>query len=173
MGECYRVPSCRPHNPHEWEPLRSSPRAILARVTGAWAPGESWTPPGLPTDGAGSSTPLASATVALIKRTICLPLNQTQIPFPSNVPEASRDSGGPSLLGSVSCPRAQALLPPPPLPWLGSGECRRREGVGDWNQGGKPGDLTVCWALRTRLPGGACALRSPPPPDTGTPPQRV
>lgn len=40
--------------------------------------------------------PLASAAVGLIKRTICLPLNQTQIPFPSNVPEASRDPDGPS-----------------------------------------------------------------------------
>lgn len=64
--------------------------------------------PGLPPDGAGSSAPLASATVALIKRTICLPLNQTQIPFPSNVPQAPRDSGG-----SISHPRAQARLCPP------------------------------------------------------------
>lgn len=92
------VPGSRPaHNPGEHEPPESSPRAILARGTVASAL-ESQTMPGLPPDGAGSRPLLASATVALIKRTICLPLNQAQILFPSNDPEASRDAGRPSRL---------------------------------------------------------------------------
>lgn len=48
MGERDSVPRCPPHDPHEREPLSSSPRANLARVTVALAPGESSTPPGLP-----------------------------------------------------------------------------------------------------------------------------
>lgn len=75
--------------------------------------------PGLPPDGAASSAPLASATVALIKRTICLPLNQTQIPFPSKAPEASRDPGSPSRLHlppqgpRLSFPSPRHYLPAP------------------------------------------------------------
>ena len=80
---------------------------------------KSQTLPGLPTDGAGSRAPLASATVALIKRTICLPLNQTQIPFPSNVPWASRDSGGPSRLHLL--PQSPASASPCPFHVWGMG----------------------------------------------------
>lgn len=95
--------------------------------------------PGLPPDGAGASAPLASATVALIKRTICLPLNQTQIPFPSNAPQAPRDSGG-----SISHPTAQARLCPPP-----SIIHPRQLGGGVQEAGGGPGQVT-------RLPAGSC-----------------
>lgn len=89
---------------------------------------ESQTLPGLPPDGTGSSAPLASATVALIKRTICLPLNQTQIPFPSNVPEASRDSGRLSRLHLRPRGPASPAQPLSVRSSLGEG-CRRWERV--------------------------------------------
>lgn len=139
--------------------MSSSPRAIQARVTAALAPGESSTLPGLPPDGAGSHTPLASAE-ALIKRTICLPLNQTQIPFPSNVPRASRDPGGPSRLHLLSQGPGSASSSPL---WLGSGV----QEVGG-RQRLEPGlakqvTRTACWALSTRLPGSLCPPSTPFP----------
>lgn len=106
---------------------------------------------GLPPDGAGSSAPLASATVALIKRTICLPLNQTQIPFPSNVPEASRDLGGPSRLHLLSQGPGSASPPPSIISPLQLGGGRAGGG-----RGSVTGDLIASWALPTRPPGGAC-----------------
>lgn len=128
MGQCYGHPLS---SPYEREPLRSSPRATRARLTGA--PGRIGEParPGLPPDGAGSSA-LASATVALIKRTICLPLNQTQIPFPSNAPEASRDPGSPSRLHLL--PQGPGLSFPCPLHYLPApvwGKVCEREAGGD------------------------------------------
>lgn len=138
--------------------MSSSPRAM---VTAALAPGESSTLPGLPPDGAGSHTPLASAE-ALIKRTICLPLNQTQIPFPSNVPRASRDPGGPSRLHLLSQGPGSASSSP-----FSSGLGRGVQEVGG-RQRLEPGlakqvTRTACWALSTRLPGSLCPPQPPSP----------
>ena len=111
-----------PHpSPQKHDPPRTAPEPSGQQHDCSFGPTEeSQTLPGLPADGAGSSTPLASATVALIKRTICLPLNQTQIPFPSNVLWASRDSGGPSRLHLL--PQSPGWASPSPFHVWGTGE---------------------------------------------------
>lgn len=139
---------------------KNSPRALRQQHDCSFGPTEeSQTLPGLPADGAESSTPLASATVALIKRTICLPLNQTQIPFPSNVPWASRDSGGPSRLHLL--PQSPGWASPSPFHVWRVGEQEVGEVAGsDTAQRGKPGDLIASKALSARPPRGSCPPRT-------------